>query len=358
MDSMKKFNILVITAIAALSVLSCTGAKTEIPDKDQQEQDQNQDQDQQEEEWTGDYPKGVSVEPFSENFSDGKVVNGWVATIDFKANPRLKFNSLQASKRKAPTDFFKDFNQEKGTPYICVNAGYFAGSTSVSLCIIDGRVRSISPVDVNWPNDENFERTIHPVRSALGQLEDGSFEIGWVFCTDKPARTQTMFPSTMGNNEKTRTFIDEAPSADYPGARTWTPMQAIGGGPRLLKDGEDVAVDSYWGECLDAGGTAGLSRQPRTAMGVTEDGKLLILVCDGRGMGGSAGMTLQEVAAKLKSLGAVDAMNFDGGGSSQIVGFEGKILNRPSDAGAGSEQIVERKVVTAVIISELPKGNE
>ena len=147
MDSMKKFNILVITAIAAISVLSCTGAKTEIPDQDQQ--DQNQDQDQQEEEWTGDYPKGVSVEPFSENFSDGKVANGWVATIDFKANPRLKFNSLQASKRKAPTDFFKDFNQEKGTPYICVNAGYFAGSTSLSLCIIEGRVRSISPVDVN-----------------------------------------------------------------------------------------------------------------------------------------------------------------------------------------------------------------
>ena len=306
-----------------------------------------------EEPWTGDYPKGVSVEPFSDTFSDGKVVNGYVAIIDFKANPKLRFNTALASVRKAPTQFFKDFNREKGTPYIVVNAGYFAGSTSVSLCIIDGKVRSFSFVDMNWPNDEDYQQTIHPVRSALGLLDDGTFDIEWVFCTNKPNRTQTVFPSTMGNNEQTRTFIPEAPSPDYPGAYTWTPKQAIGGGPRLLKDGVDVAVESYWGECLDSGGTAGLSRQPRTAMGVTEDNKLIIVVCDGRGMGGSVGMTLSEMATKLKALGAVNAMNFDGGGSSQIVGFEGKILNLPSDAGSGNTEIVERRVVTTVIISEL-----
>lgn len=356
---MKRIYLSLLAAAAAIAAFSCTpqnedGKQDEKPPIDINEGGNEE----EEEEWTGDYPKGVSVEPFSDTFSDGKTVNGWIATVDFKANPRLKFNTLQGSKRKAPTEFFRDFNPDKGTPYICVNAGYFAGSTSVSLCIIDGKVRSISFVDMNWPNDENCERVIHPVRSALGQQEDGSFDIEWVFCTNKPARTQTVFPNTMGNNEKTRTFNEDPPSADYPGAYTWTPQQAIGGGPRLLKDGVDVAVDSYWEECLDSGGTAGLSRQPRTAMGLTEDGKLIILVCDGRGMGGSAGMTLKEVAAKLKSLGAVDAMNFDGGGSSQIVGFEGKILNLPSDAGAGSTEIVERKVVTAVVISELPKGNQ
>lgn len=309
----------------------------------------------EEEPWTGDYPRGVTVEEFTTDFGGGKFTKGITAVIDFKANPRLKFNTALAAVRKVPTQFFKDFNREKsGEPCICINAGYFAGSTSVSLCVIDGNVRSYSSRNVNWPNDEQYERTIYPVRSALGRMEDGSFEIQWNYCTDVGSKTQMAFPSTLGNDEKTRTFNDWAPSASVPGSFVWTPYTAVGGGPRLLKDGVDVAVDSYWGECLDAGGTAGLSRQPRTAAGITGDGKLILLVCDGRGMKGSVGMTLQEVAAKLKSMGAVQALNLDGGGSSQFVGFDGKIKNWPSDSGT-SETIVERRIVTAILISELPK---
>ena len=119
-----------------------------------------------------------------------------------------------------------------------------------------------------------------------------------------------------------------------------------------VREGKNVAVENYWKEVFDGGGIAGTSRQPRTAIGATADGKLILLVCDGRNMRGSAGFTLAELADKLIALGAVDAVNLDGGGSSTMVGSDGKVLNRPSDTG-NAEVIVERKISTAVVISEV-----
>ena len=68
---------------------------------------------------------------------------------------------------------------------------------------------------------------------------------------------------------------------------------------------------------------------PRTAAGVKKDGTVILLVVDGRSSS-SAGMTLQELASYLVKLGAWQAVNFDGGGSSEMV-LDGKILNTPSD---------------------------
>lgn len=61
-------------------------------------------------------------------------------------------------------------------------------------------------------------------------------------------------------------------------------------------------------------------RHPRTAAGVTEDGRTLILVVvDGRQPGHSIGVTLPELADIMIGLGAIDAINLDGGGSSTFV---------------------------------------
>ena len=67
-------------------------------------------------------------------------------------------------------------------------------------------------------------------------------------------------------------------------------------------------------------------------MGIKRDGTVLIVVADGRSSA-SAGMTLGELARYFVSLGADRAMNFDGGGSSEMV-VGGRIMNDPSD---GSE---------------------
>ena len=79
-----------------------------------------------------------------------------------------------------------------------------------------------------------------------------------------------------------------------------------------------------------------MARHPRTAAGVSADGKTLYLVVvDGRQEGWSVGVTLPELADLLLDLGADDAVNLDGGGSSSFVWLDDNALmtNRPSDGG-------------------------
>ena len=105
----------------------------------------------------------------------------------------------------------------------------------------------------------------------------------------------------------------------------------VSGGPLLVENGrvnvrtaeEQMAPDIARG------------RAPRTAIGLKQDGTLLMLVVDGRSSA-SAGMTLAELAQYFVKLGAVSAVNYDGGGSSEMV-INGKIVNKPSD---GRERLV------------------
>ena len=70
-------------------------------------------------------------------------------------------------------------------------------------------------------------------------------------------------------------------------------------------------------------------RAPRTAVGIKKDGTILMLVVDGRN-NNSAGLTLAELATYMLRLGAREAVNFDGGGSS-VMAINGLVVNKPSD---------------------------
>jgi muramoyltetrapeptide carboxypeptidase len=114
---------------------------------------------------------------------------------------------------------------------------------------------------------------------------------------------------------------------------------ALAGGPLLLQGGvplADAAVESF-------SRVFALARHPRTALGVRADGTLLLLTVDGREAGHSVGMSLPELSALLRELGAVDAINLDGGGSTTMV-VGGRTVNRPSDAGG------ERETADALLV--------
>lgn len=115
-------------------------------------------------------------------------------------------------------------------------------------------------------------------------------------------------------------------------------VMAVGGGPWLLRDGS-ILIDAP-----QQGFNEGFSsnRHPRTAVGVTAEGKLLLVTVDGR-QPMSAGMTLQELAQLMKQLGATDAINLDGGGSTTLAIRGGLILNSPSEGR-------ERPVANAVVV--------
>ena len=77
-------------------------------------------------------------------------------------------------------------------------------------------------------------------------------------------------------------------------------------------------------------------RHPRTGVGVTADGRILMVTVDGRRSGYSIGVTLKEMGQLMRSLGATDALNLDGGGSTvmakrSLSTGEFKVTNRPSD---------------------------
>jgi Phosphodiester glycosidase len=103
-----------------------------------------------------------------------------------------------------------------------------------------------------------------------------------------------------------------------------------GGGPRLLVRGRvAVAATAEGFAPLSAPGFVA-SRHPRTLAGVKRDGTLLLVTVDGRRPGWSAGVTLPEAARVMRSLGARNALNLDGGGSSGMV-VRGELVSRPSD---------------------------
>ncbi|WP_307622969.1 phosphodiester glycosidase family protein [Streptomyces sp. V3I7] len=116
------------------------------------------------------------------------------------------------------------------------------------------------------------------------------------------------------------------------------PVQtAVGGSARLLRDGKpDPDADRL-----------GHGRAPRTMAATTADGTLLLITVDGRDPGRSVGATPAEAARLLLSLGAVDAVNLDGGGSTTVV-LHGRLRNRPRET--EGEVVTERRVADALAV--------
>ena len=124
-------------------------------------------------------------------------------------------------------------------------------------------------------------------------------------------------------------------------------------GPLLVAEGEAVYDRALDPEGFSAGAyqfdsdiTA--ARHPRAALAVTTDDDLLAIACDGRARG-DAGMTLEELAVVCRDLGAVAALNLDGGGSASLVAG-GRLRNRPRKD-FGVPEPGGRAVATALVFS-------
>jgi hypothetical protein len=114
------------------------------------------------------------------------------------------------------------------------------------------------------------------------------------------------------------------PSQVLPFDSSWM-KGVVSGHPRLVTAG---AALSFTGAFCTA-------RHPRTAVGLSADHtKLYLAVVDGR-QASSVGMTCAELSKLMKGLGAFEALNLDGGGSSTMV-LGGSVVNSPSD---GSERV-------------------
>lgn len=120
--------------------------------------------------------------------------------------------------------------------------------------------------------------------------------------------------------------------------------QAIGCGCIIVKDGnylENTDVYHY------------KTANPRSAVGVTADGRIILFAVDGRHSGVSTGMRLKELAEEMMKAGCVYAANLDGGGSTAMkayLAFDSKpyTVNKPSDSS-------ERRVANAIVVTNNAK---
>ena len=210
-----------------------------------------------------------------------------------------------------------------------LNAGYFNMDTGqpIGLVVDDGRLASAAFREVERGGAR------YPVaRGAVGVTAEGRAEIAWARDQDDGAcRLDAPLENRPG-----------APAPDGATCQAWPVTDAVGAGPVLLRDGRAVITadaEAFFGTSIPA------RRHPRSAVGVEPGGRVWLVVVDGR-QPASRGVTLGELALVLRGLGAVEALNLDGGGSSALavrVGERVVRLNRPT----GYD--VERPVATALV---------
>jgi uncharacterized protein YigE (DUF2233 family) len=118
---------------------------------------------------------------------------------------------------------------------------------------------------------------------------------------------------------------------------------ALEGGPLLVQAGELNLSKGFDGYIMKA-------REPRTAVGLTPEGRILLVTVDGRVPGHSKGIALAELAQLFLELGASEALNWDGGGSTTMM-VKNELVSRVATGWC-------RPVSNALLIVENPPEAE
>jgi Phosphodiester glycosidase len=163
---------------------------------------------------------------------------------------------------------------------------------------------------------------------------------GFVVSARGKARDWALHALQLGARARTRTGLHPANAA---GGNPWTDAEdVLGAGPRLVSDGAMDITD----EREKMIPSLRTEPHPRTAIGVRGDGRVLLLTADGRRPPERVGLTLDHLAQLLIELGAREAINLDGGGSTTMV-VKGTLVNFPTDA-TGERPVSDAVVVRSV----------
>jgi Phosphodiester glycosidase len=237
--------------------------------------------------------------------------------LDFTVDTTLK-------RRLTPTQYF----QRNDNPLLVVNCTFFefVQSRNLNVVIQNGHLLGYNNASIAGRGKDTFTYR-HPFGSAIGISKKRKADVAWLL-TDSAKRFAYASQNAL---DPIRDSISK-PLFNYIKKRVgigqkWKMQTAVGGGPVLLQNGK---IEISNNEELKFAGKAINDKHPRTAMGYTGDGRLIVLCVQGRFPGIAEGATLTQQAQILKDLGCTEALNLDGGGSSCLL-INGKQTITPSD---------------------------
>ena len=285
---------------------------------------------------------------------DGKPFIAYYVKAKLK-DKRLDFTTdTSLGRRLTPLQFF----EKNDKPLVVVNCTFFNFDKNQNLNVVikKGKLVGYNIHTIPMRGKDTFQYR-HPLGSALGIDKKRNADVAWLFTdsTEKYPFALQLPQSAFKDSVKVFSF-DRAKNSttlvvgDYSGKHSrsfiqlkkWKQKTAIGGGPVIVQNSKIKITNE---EELKFTGKAINDNHPRTCMGYTSDGYLIVMVIQGRFPGIADGATLEQEAKLLIDLGCVEALNLDGGGSSCML-INGKETIKPSDKGG------ERAIPAVFIIDK------
>ena len=279
-------------------------------------------------------PLPASVQVFKTTDSlDGKPFIAYYVKAKLK-NKKLDFTTdTTLGRRLTPLQFY----EKNGQPLVVVNTTFFSFATNQNLNVVikDGKLVGYNIHTIPMRGKDTFQYR-HPLGSALGINKKRKADVAWIL-TD----SVKLFPYAIQFPvEAYKDSVNTIPIINVSGnmilntktvlkLKRWKMKTAVGGGPVLVQNGKIKITNE---EELKFTGKAINDKHPRTCMGYTNDGYLIIMAIQGRFPGIAEGATLEQQAKLLIDIDCVEALNLDGGGSSCML-INGKETINPSDKG-------------------------
>ena len=257
---------------------------------------------------------GSEVEIYKTTSSlNGRNFNAWYAIADpKKVDFRVMYPEQVGAKKSV-----KAQAEAAGDCLALINGAIF-GNYNIGVIITEGQMTQTWHGEIegcHWATNSQLYQITRPI---IGVDADGNPGAYWVgvpqqgtfYYYDRPQA------SVVGHAK-----YGKVTSTSPVNAVSWNPYFAISCGPMVVYDGkvsaDNTMVDDthYYTNyaCWDESGIYS-GRPDRSAVGITDDGKIVIFICDGR-ITASTGASITELGCIMKEIGCKYAMNLDGGGS-------------------------------------------
>jgi hypothetical protein len=288
-----------------------------------------------------------TFQPLPQNFHVYKTTDSLDGKpfIAYYAEAKLKDRSLDftvdtsQNRRLTPIKFY----QKNDQPLLVVNTTFFSYQTnkSINVVIKDGEMVFYNTHTIPMKGKDTFQYR-HPLGSAIGIDKKRTADVAWLltdslkeyaYASQLPVlsvKDSLLYPSFEHLKEISSSLTGgnvTGPAFKKVHFQKWKMKTAVGGGPVLVQNNQIKITNE---EELRFNGKAINDKHPRTCMGYTNDGRLIIMVIQGRFAGIAEGATLTQQAKLLVDLGCKEALNLDGGGSSCML-INGKETIQPCD---------------------------